>query len=74
MRIRVLPLVLALGSSIVLGQSFTPVREQRNLSPAALAKLHTLEILNALPAGEWRFHAGDLPHGESPALDDSRCV
>jgi alpha-mannosidase len=71
MRIRVLPLVLALGSSIVLGQSFTPVREQRNLSPAALAKLHTLEILNALPAGEWRFHAGDLPHGESPALDDS---
>jgi alpha-mannosidase len=71
MRIRGLMLVLALVTPLILAQSFTPVREQKNLSPAALAKLHTLETLNALPAGEWRFHAGDLPHGESPALDDS---
>ena len=54
-----------------LGQSFTPVREQKNLSPEALAKLHTLETLNALPGGEWRFHAGDLAHGEAVGLDDS---
>ena len=27
--------------------------------------------LNTLPSGEWRFHAGDVPHGESPSLDDS---
>jgi alpha-mannosidase len=27
--------------------------------------------LNRLPAGEWRVHPGDLPHGESPSLDDS---
>jgi alpha-mannosidase len=52
-------------------QSFTPLRQQKNLSPEALAKLHTLETLNALPGGDWRFHAGDLPHGESPTLDDS---
>jgi alpha-mannosidase len=52
-------------------QSFTPVRELKNLSPAALEKIHTLETLNALPGGDWRFHAGDIPHGESPALDDS---
>jgi len=52
-------------------QSFTPVRDQKNLSPEALKKLHTLETLNALPAGEWRFHAGDLAHGESVGLDDS---
>ena len=71
MRIRRLSLALALVSSVALAQSFTPVREQKNLSPAALEKLHTLETLNALPPGEWRFHAGDLPHGESPALDDS---
>jgi alpha-mannosidase len=58
-------------SPVLLAQSFTPVREQRNLSPAALKKLHALETLNALPAGGWRFHAGDLPHGESVALDDS---
>jgi alpha-mannosidase len=52
-------------------QSFTPKREQKNLSPEALTKLHTLETLNALPAGEWRFHAGDLTHGEAVGLDDS---
>ncbi len=27
--------------------------------------------LNTLPSGEWRFHAGDVPHGESASLDDS---
>jgi alpha-mannosidase len=60
-----------LVSSIATGQSFTPVREQKNLSPAAIAKLHTLETLTALPDGTWRFHAGDIAHGESTSLDDS---
>ncbi len=64
-------LALALSSSFVFAQSFTPVREQKNLSPEAIAKLHTLETLNALPGGTWRFHAGDIPHGESLTLDDS---
>ncbi len=38
---------------------------------------HTHEVvsrlteLDRLPAEEWRFHAGDLAHGESPDLDDS---
>ncbi len=68
---RHLPLVFALTCSIALAQSFTPIREQKNLSPAAIAKLHTIEMLNSLPVGEWRFHAGDIPHGESPSLDDS---
>jgi alpha-mannosidase len=71
MQLRHLSLALALTTSIALAQSFTPIREQKNLSPAAIAKLHTLEMLNSLPAGEWRFHAGDIPHGESPTLDDS---
>ena len=61
----------ALFSALSFAQSFTPVREQKNLSPAAIEKLHTLETLNALPVGQWRFHAGDLAHGESPTLDDS---
>ena len=30
-----------------------------------------LGALNRLSAEEWRFHAGDLAHGESPDLDDS---
>jgi alpha-mannosidase len=63
---------LSLVSTTLFAQSFTPVREQKNLSPVALQKLHTLETLNALPAAQWRFHAGDLPHGESPTLDDSK--
>ncbi|MGH9595848.1 MAG: alpha-mannosidase, partial [Edaphobacter sp.] len=71
MQLRHLPLALALTGSIALAQSFTPIREQKNLSPAAIAKLHTLELLNSLPVGDWRFHAGDIPHGESPTLDDS---
>ena len=71
MRLRVLTLVLALTSSLALAQSFTPVREQKNLSPEAITKLHTLETLNALPGGAWRFHVGDIPHGESVTLDDS---
>jgi alpha-mannosidase len=71
MRVRHLSLALVLSCSIALAQSFTPIREQKNLSPAAIAKLHTLEMLNSLPVGEWRFHAGDIPHGESPTLDDS---
>ncbi len=70
MRILTVALVLTLTISAS-AQSFTPVREQRNLSPAALAKLHTLETLNTLPGGDWRFHAGDIPHAESPTLDDS---
>jgi alpha-mannosidase len=77
MRVRILSLALgivsiaSLISAMAVAQSFTPVREQKNLSPAALAKLHTLETLKELPAAEWRFHAGDLPHGEAVGLDDS---
>ena len=71
MRIRAVSLSLLLAPALLAAQSFTPVRELKNLSPAALAKLHTLETLNGLPAGEWRFHAGDIPHGESITLDDS---
>jgi alpha-mannosidase len=71
MHLRHLPLALALTCSLALAQSFTPIREQKNLTPAAIAKLHTVEMLNSLPVGEWHFHAGDIPHGESPSLDDS---
>ncbi|HZZ38620.1 MAG TPA: glycoside hydrolase family 38 C-terminal domain-containing protein [Acidobacteriaceae bacterium] len=30
-----------------------------------------LENLSELPSGQWRYHAGDLPHAEDPSLDDS---
>ena len=57
MQLRHLPVAFVLVCSIALAQSFTPIREQKNLSPAAIAKLHTLEMFNSLPVGEWRFHA-----------------
>ena len=78
MRVRFLPsaLGLAVSSSLLLSatltaQSFTSKRELKNLSPAALTTLHTLETLTELPAGQWRLHVGDVAHGESPTLDDS---
>ena len=70
MKLRAASLLLAtIGAT---AQSFTPVRELKNLSPGAIQKLHTLESLNALPAGGWHMHVGDLPHGESVNLDDSK--
>ncbi len=44
---------------------------QAVLSAAQLAVLTRLEALQTLPDGPWRFHAGDVAHGESPTLDDS---
>ena len=41
------------------------------LSSHSQAVVERLSSLNRLPAEEWRFHAGDLAHGESPQLDDS---
>ena len=42
-----------------------------SISPAEQATLDRLNALQNLPDGPWRFHAGDVAHGESPALDDS---
>ena len=41
------------------------------LSPSQQAILDRIEQLQTLPGGPWRVHAGDLPHAESPDLDDS---
>ena len=71
MHVRAFALALFGLTVFASSQSFTPVREQKNLSPAAIEKLHTLETLDSLPVGDWRFHAGDLAHGESPTLDDA---
>ncbi len=41
------------------------------LSPAARATVERLGEFNEIKADDWRYHAGDLPHGESVSLDDS---
>ncbi len=44
---------------------------QPALNAAQKTTLEQLHALETLPDGPWRFHAGDVPHGESPSLDDS---
>jgi alpha-mannosidase len=50
---------------------------QRGASPTASLTPHTREVveqlgkLRALDANGWKYHAGDLPHGEDVNLDDS---
>jgi alpha-mannosidase len=41
------------------------------LPPQSRETLNRLGQFDRLPAGQWRVHPGDLPHGESPSLDDS---
>ena len=43
----------------------------KSLPANAQTTIERLSGLNELPAGEWRFHAGDIPHGESVDLDTS---
>jgi alpha-mannosidase len=63
--------------SVLLVSSFACGRAQANnkrssLSPEAQAKLERLSSLSkGLADGPWKYHAGDVPHGEDPALDDS---
>ena len=42
------------------------------LSRSSQAVIQQLSTLSNLPVKEWRFHAGDLAHAESPDLDDSK--
>ncbi len=44
---------------------------QSAFTPAEQSTLDRLEALQTLPDGPWRMHAGDVPHGELPSLDDS---
>jgi alpha-mannosidase len=52
----------------------TPDQAAQVLKPYSVQSqtaVQRLTLLNRLPAEEWRYHAGDLAHGESPDLDDS---
>jgi alpha-mannosidase len=46
----------------------------KTLSSSSQIAVQRLSELDLLPAVEWRFHAGDLAHGESPDLDDSSWI
>ena len=64
----VLACAALLGAVSVRAQSGDPLSA---LSPAAHRTISQLRSLNSIPAGAWKFHVGDVAHGEAPELDDS---
>jgi len=53
-------------------QSATQVNQITHaLSPTSQKIIGRLSSFDNLPAEQWRYHSGDLAHGESPSLDDS---
>jgi alpha-mannosidase len=42
------------------------------LTPESAKVLDTLDSLQQLPLGGWRYRAGDISHGEEATLDDSK--
>ncbi len=71
------PAVLALAAAVLCSlPGHAQTAEQaativKSLTPASQAAIARLSELNRLPADGWKFHAGDLAHGESPDLDDA---
>jgi len=64
--------VLAISTTL-LAQCKTPANKQWAaplLNAKEQAAVDCLAQLSTLPDGNWRMHEGDLPHGESPSIDD----
>ena len=49
-----------------------PAGAPSNLTPASERVVKRLAMLGELPLTGWRYHAGDVAHGEEIALDDSQ--
>jgi alpha-mannosidase len=54
-----------------LSESEHPRNVAMSFNPGESKVLDTLTSLEMLPSGAWRFHSGDVAHGESLTLDDS---
>jgi alpha-mannosidase len=64
--------VALMGGISVKGQSAKQAAEiTKSLSANSQEVVQRLSTLDMLPAEEWRFHAGDIAHGEAVDLDDS---
>ncbi len=61
--------VLPFSLSAANAQNAAP--EPPGLSSQSKTVLNTLAAFSTLPPPAWRYHLGDLPHGEDPALNDS---
>ena len=67
---RTLLLFLSLLVSVLELPVTAPAQQGRSPSPAADVTAQ-LTALTRIAAEEWRYHAGDLAHGEAVGLDDS---
>ncbi len=69
----VLFLILLFSAGALHGQAAfqTPADVIKSLPPDAAKVITRLGDLSNLPSGEWRYHEGDIAHGENPSLDDS---
>ena len=64
--------VVASGTTLMLAQSRKEIKTLiEQLAPSAQPVLTRLAELNELKAEDWRFHLGDLAHGEAMNLDDT---
>ena len=60
------------ASSSAVAQSAQQLAEiTSSLSPQSQKVIERLSSFDKLTAEQWRYHAGDLPHGEALNLDDS---
>ena len=65
-------LVGMIGRPLAVAQSAEQAAQVvKSLDSKSHAVVARLSELDRLPAAEWRFHLGDLAHGESTSLDDS---
>ena len=55
----------------LLGLQVAALGQPAPTNPAIDAVTSQLTALTRISAEEWRYHAGDLPHGETVGLDDS---
>ncbi len=62
---------LAVLSSTGSLRAQSPADITKTLPADAQKVIARLAELSTLPSGDWRFHEGDLAHGESPSIDDS---
>ncbi len=70
--------VLVLACAVLLGvgsaraQKRSPAGDSLStLSPGAHRTISQLSSLNSIAAADWKFHVGDVAHGEAPGLDDA---
>ena len=64
---------LAVTASTLFAQCKVPVNKLWTVTSLDAKQQETINCLvqlNMLPDGDWRVHEGDIPHGESPTLDD----